>query len=96
MTKDVKIAVVGAGLVGKCHIDSLDITKGSTLDCIVDPSDAGRQIAIGQGVKWYPTIEEMFAQSKPDGVILATPNQHHLSGALICMEKFLRKARIHE
>lgn len=86
MTKDVNIAVVGAGLIGNCHMDSIDVSKGSTLACVVDPSDASRQIAENRGVIWYPTIEEMFAHSKPDGVILATPNQLHLSGALTCIE----------
>ncbi len=86
MVEDVKIAVVGVGLIGRSHVNSIELSKGSTLASIVDPSDEGRCYAEHIGVNWHPSVEEMFVQSKPDGVILATPNQHHLSGALTCIE----------
>ena len=33
----------------------------------------------------YPSLAELFAADKPDGVILATPNQLHVAGGLECV-----------
>ena len=33
----------------------------------------------------YPSLAELFAADKPDGVILATPNQMHVDGGLECV-----------
>jgi predicted dehydrogenase len=33
----------------------------------------------------YATLDELFARSRPDGVIIATPNQFHVGNALACI-----------
>ena len=33
----------------------------------------------------YPSLAELFAEDKPDGIILATPNQMHVAGGLECV-----------
>ena len=33
----------------------------------------------------YSSLAELFAADKPDGVILATPNQLHVDGGLECV-----------
>lgn len=86
MAKDVRLAVVGAGLIGKCHIGTIMSTKEATLACIVDPSEDAQDIAQTCGVNRYSSIDEMFNKTNVDGVILATPSQLHVAGALVCVE----------
>ena len=85
MTNDVKLAVAGAGLVGKRHVESISAVEGVSLACVVDPDPAGKAFAEKKGVLWYSSIGEMFDKAEVDGVIIATPNQLHLENALDCI-----------
>lgn len=85
MNEDVLIAVVGAGLIGRSHVRSITAVSGVRLGCIVDPSDGARDFAGQIGVDWFPSLDDMFSKTSVDGVILATPNQVHLDGALMCI-----------
>ena len=55
------------------------------LASIVDPGPAGPELAEKYGVPLYPSLAELFAKDKPDGIILATPNQMHVDGGLECV-----------
>ena len=85
MTK-IRIAVAGAGLIGQAHIKVLGSSPSCMLSAIVDPSPAAVEIAAKAGVSLYKTIDELLQSNRPDGLILATPNQLHVSQALQCME----------
>lgn len=80
-----RIAVAGAGLIGLRHIEEIQKSKNETLASIVDPSTKAAELAQQVGVTIYPSLEELFANDKPDGVILATPNQMHVSQGLECI-----------
>lgn len=80
-----RIAVVGAGLIGKRHAEAVMIAQGATLAAIVDPSDVGAAVAAAHQVPHYHSLHEMIEAGAVDGVILATPNQLHVSGALECV-----------
>ena len=82
MTEPVRIAVAGAGLIGKAHIKRVLEEPGASLAAIVDPAPAARDDAGRLGVPWFADLEAMLRDARPDGVILATPNQLHLKGAL--------------
>ena len=85
MTKPVSIAVAGAGLIGRRHIEAVLASGQTRLCAIVDPAPQGRELAEKRGVVWYPSLAELLAKAKPDGVILATPNQLHVEGGLECV-----------
>src|SRR6476469_2794349 len=82
----VRIAVAGAGLIGKRHIEEIDASDAAVLASIVDPGPAGPDLAHKCGVPSYSSLAELFARDKPDGLILATPNQMHVAGGLDCVE----------
>ena len=82
----VRIAVAGAGLIGKRHIEEIDASDSAVLASIVDPGPAGPELAHRYGVPSYPSLAELFARDKPDGIILATPNQMHVAGGIECVE----------
>lgn len=80
-----RIAVVGAGLIGQRHAQALSQGAGVTLASVVDPSDVGATTAAQHGVTHFRSLAQMIDTDRPDGVILATPNLMHLSGALDCI-----------
>jgi len=82
---DARIAVAGAGLIGLRHIEALAQAKGARLAAIVDPTPKARALAETMGLPWYGALDEMIAAGGVDGVILATPNQIHVSGGLACI-----------
>jgi predicted dehydrogenase len=85
MTGPVRIAVAGAGLIGKRHIEEVDAGGSAELASVVDPGPAGPELAQKYGVACYPSLAELFAADRPDGVILAKPNQLHVDGGLECV-----------
>jgi predicted dehydrogenase len=76
--KPAKIAVLGAGLIGKRHVQHILADPGAELAAVVDPSPIGKRLAEEEGVPWFPSFTALLAVQKPDGVIVATPNQLHL------------------
>ena len=81
----VRIAVAGAGLIGKRHIEEIDASGSAALAAIVDPGPAGPELAEKYGVPLHTSLADLFATDKPDGIILATPNQLHVDGGMACV-----------
>src|SRR5262245_18826278 len=81
-----KIAVAGAGLIGRTHIGLIRASVACDLCAIVDPAPAAVEIASSAGVPRYETLNALFAAERPDGVILATPNRLHVENALECID----------
>jgi predicted dehydrogenase len=84
MTK--RIAVAGAGLIGRRHAAAVQLSPAATLCAIVDPTDEGKAFAQSLGTAWYPDLATLFADSEVDGVVLAVPNTVHGVTALQCVE----------
>lgn len=84
--KKLKIAVAGAGLIGRRHIELIQASPSCALAAIVDPSEDARVQAQDAGVPLYKNLAELFRDSRPDGVILATPNQLHVEQTIECIE----------
>jgi predicted dehydrogenase len=78
----VKIALMGAGLIGKRHAAHVIAEPGAVLSAIIDPAPTGKAFAEEIGIAWYPTFSAIPASGKPDGVIVATPNQLHVANGL--------------
>ncbi len=78
----IRIAVVGAGLIGRRHAAHVQACPEAKLHAIVDPTDAAREVAAAAGVPWFAEIGAMLAAGKPDAVIVATPNSLHVEHGL--------------
>lgn len=81
-----RLAIAGAGQVGRAHAERIRATPECTLAAIADPSPAAAAWVREMGVPGFATLDEMLAATQPDGVILATPNALHVSGALACLQ----------
>ena len=80
------LAVLGAGLIGKRHIEHIRQLDCAELAAVVDPSDPARALAAEIGVRWYPSFAAMLPHERPEGVIIATPNQLHVGAGLEVVE----------
>ncbi len=77
------IAVMGAGLIGRRHIEGVLAEPRTALAAVIDPSPAAREEAARNGLPWFASLAEALAGGViPDGVIIATPNQLHVANAL--------------
>ncbi len=76
------IGLIGAGAIGRAHAVTIRNSGLCRLAGIADPSNAGRDFAASIGVPYFADHRDMLAKGGLDGVILATPNDLHLSGAL--------------
>lgn len=81
----VRIAVVGAGVIGQAHIRLIQNNPQLQLLAIADPAPAAQAVATQAQVPLYPTLQELLEKEKPDGVVLASPNALHVPQALQCL-----------
>ncbi len=80
-----RIAIAGAGTVGRAHLRVLQASPQAALSALVDPSPGAAALAAQAGVPHYQSLDELLAQNRPDGVILATPNAFHVPQTLQCI-----------
>lgn len=84
----VRIAVIGAGMIGRKHIEVARSGHPSyTLAAVADPSPAAAAEAEKLGYKIYASFEEMLDKEKPDGAVVAVPNQMHVVVGLACIAR---------
>jgi predicted dehydrogenase len=82
----VRIAVVGAGLIGRHHIQLIRDSGSCELSAIVDPNLGAADFTREGGVPTYPILTDMLDAERPDGIIVATPNSLHVQHGLECVE----------
>lgn len=85
MKAPVRIAIAGSGMIGRRHAAAIASVPGVELHSIADPFETGRLYADEIGAAWHPSLAAMLEGGKPDGVVLATPNQLHVDNALECV-----------
>ena len=83
MTTKARIAVVGAGLIGRKHIAL--VQKHATLAAVVDPALAAKEFAADLDAPWFDTLAKCLSDTTLDGVIVASPNQMHLDHGSTCL-----------
>ena len=80
MTTDLRVGVVGAGLMGADHITRItNRIAGAVVSAVVEP-DAGRAAAAAAnapGAQSFSRVEDAIAAGALDAVLIATPGQFH-------------------
>ncbi|MGI9335180.1 MAG: Gfo/Idh/MocA family protein, partial [Gammaproteobacteria bacterium] len=82
----VRLAVVGAGVIGKKHLSRIAADAGAELVAIVDPAPPAAELAAGYEVALFADAESMLSEIRPDGVVVATPTVVHLAPTLAALE----------
>ena len=86
VTRRTPIAVIGAGAIGRTHIDRLLRSDNLELAAIVDPSEAGRAVARRLGLAWFAAPGDLLERARPAGAVIATPTATHVPIALACLD----------
>lgn len=80
-----RIAVIGAGAIGLTHCETIAAVEGCAVAGVADPFDAGASLAARFGTTHFRDPRELLARERPDGAIVAAPNELHLPIALDCI-----------
>ena len=81
-----RVAVVGAGLIGRRHIACILHSPSCELAAVVDSDVGAEKIASESGAAYFVSLEDLLSNALPDGIILATPNKMHVEQGLLCLE----------
>ncbi|MDH3713990.1 MAG: Gfo/Idh/MocA family oxidoreductase [Gammaproteobacteria bacterium] len=86
-SKPVRIAVIGAGGIGRKHIELIASDDACTLHSVVDPAPTAASLAADHGVAHFADIATMLAAGElPDGAVIATPNHLHREAGERCAQ----------
>jgi myo-inositol 2-dehydrogenase/D-chiro-inositol 1-dehydrogenase len=69
-----RVAVVGAGRMGRVHLRALALTERLVATAVVDPDPAARDA----GVPWFAGADDLLAESACDAALIAAPTTLHL------------------
>lgn len=80
-----RLAIVGAGVIGRTHIAAIRRSDDVRLCGIVEPSTEAERLAHQFECTQYRDLDALVAD-KPDGVIIATPNNLHVEVGIKMLE----------
>jgi len=82
-----RIAVIGAGLIGRKHLGILKEDPAFEVAGIADPSPQAEAYARENGFAYFSDPEALLDKTKPDGAVIANPNALHRATALLCIAR---------
>lgn len=83
----IRLAVIGAGLIGKKHLALVAAHPDCQLVGLCDIDPAQRHLADFYGIPFTQEVSALLEHTQPEGVIIATPNAHHVSAAFPCIAR---------
>ena len=89
MTQPLRIGLIGAGMIGQKHAAYVQASEDCTLAAIADPTPYAKAFAAKLGAAYHPDVETMLSAAPLDGVIIATPNDHHETAGLAAANRGL-------
>ena len=88
--KNINLAVVGPGLIGKKHIELIKNNNRTSLTAIIAPDHAHNHIYSKEIQKpLFFDLESCFSLQKIDGVIISSPNKFHFEQAKFCIKNHI-------
>ncbi|MBB5424029.1 putative dehydrogenase [Paraburkholderia atlantica] len=85
--RQVNLAVVGAGVIGKRHIREIANSDQCRLAAIVDPSTEAAACAASFGVPLRRDYRELLEEDRIDAVVVCTPNGTHVEIGSACINR---------
>lgn len=81
------IAVIGAGLIGRKHIEAMKQEPLCRLVAIADPTPEAAAYAATLGIPCFGDYCAMLDRIRPDAAIVAAPNVLHAPAGIACAER---------
>jgi myo-inositol 2-dehydrogenase/D-chiro-inositol 1-dehydrogenase len=76
-SEPVRVALIGAGRMGRVHLGALQTAQMVELAGVVEPVAATREQLAAEGIEVYETVDELLARGAPEGVLIAAPSDRH-------------------
>ncbi len=83
----VRLAVIGAGLIGAKHAELVKAHEACELVGVCDTDPIRRPVADALGVPFSSSVADTIERERPDGAIIATPNSAHAVACVACAER---------
>lgn len=85
--KPLRMAVLGAGMIGRRHIQTIrGMPEAAELLAVADPQADPAGFDLGTA-DWFRDAREMLERVRPEAVVIATPNALHLQHGQWCCER---------
>ncbi|KAF7885927.1 uncharacterized protein EAF02_004436 [Botrytis sinoallii] len=85
----ISIAIIGSGLIGPRHAQSILQNPQATLHSLTDPAPHAVQIATSLSTTYYSSLPSLLSSSSlPKAVLICTPNHTHFPIAISCIENW--------
>ncbi|MFM0349710.1 Gfo/Idh/MocA family protein [Paraburkholderia sp. RL17-347-BIC-D] len=84
---EINIAVIGAGVIGKRHMQEVANSDQCRLVAIADPSPEAEHHAGTLGVGLYKDYRKLLDTERIDAVIVCTPNSTHVEVGMACIDR---------
>ena len=86
MSATFRLGLIGGGRMGRTHLRALEGSDQVSVVAVAEPFEAAAAQLREQGLAVYLTVEEMFASSDLDGVLIAVPTPQHIDTARKALE----------
>lgn len=73
--------------MGRAHLDVLSRNPDFEVVGVADPTAAALAPLASAGLATYADHRQMLDHAKPDAVVIATPNSHHVPAAIDCVKR---------
>lgn len=83
----IRIVLLGAGLIGREHAGLLAAHPQVEIAAICDPSPQAAELALRLSVPHRADYLAALDELRPDGAVIALPNQLHAPAAIACIER---------
>jgi predicted dehydrogenase len=80
-----RIGVLGAGRIGRRHIDLIRQSTECVLAGVADPFRPADAATLSGGARWHADLDALLSDPGLDGIIVATPNEMHVEHGLACL-----------
>lgn len=86
-TKFTRVAVIGAGNMGKNHLRNYSNLKGVDLVALADINPYTKELAEEYGIAYYTDYKKMLDEIKPEAVSIVVPTTYHFDVASEVMSR---------
>ena len=83
------IAVIGAGAIGRMHIERMLRHPDVCVAAMADPTPAAQALAESLGLAWFADHRDLLEKSDARAAIVATPNHTHTDVGIDCISRGL-------
>ena len=87
MSDPVRLALFGAGGIGRRHLELAQQEPACEIVAVADPLEAAAAVAERHRARFYRDYRELLARESLDGAIVATPNDRHAEVGIACAER---------